>query len=395
VAGPVSPVRRARAARVLRSGGSNREAADAARVKVRTINLWKHDPSFLDLLHGKGVFQTGPLRIHADAADILDDTTATESALWVSSRNETPTVLGSLVVKNAIFVRLIFVPPEEVARVHEGIEAKRFPMTMVEQLREIAERLGKETVSRSEFLRESGLTEWQVMKRFDAWNDLVLAAGLQLSRNKKLTEDELFEALRDAFIEGGGVGSRLSLRRLCRVSDSVYTKRFGRWPNVLARFREWVVDHEPDFPYLADLPTDAETQAALAGAPRPGPPSQGWSTAATRTRYGPFLNFRGLQHAPINEQGVVFLFGIVAFDLGYVVEGVGVGFPDCEAKRSVSKTGDTWERVRIEFEYRSRNFHEHGHDPSECDVLVCWEHNWSDCPLEVLELKSAIESLAE
>jgi len=84
---------------------------------------------------------------------------------------------------------------------------------------------------------------------------------------------------------------------------------------------------------------------------------------------------------------------MVAFDLGYVVEGVGTGFPDCEAKRSVSGKGDVWERVRIEFEYRSRNFIEHGHRSDECDVLVCWEHNWPDCPLEVFELRSVIEAL--
>jgi hypothetical protein len=91
-------------------------------------------------------------------------------------------------------------------------------------------------------------------------------------------------------------------------------------------------------------------------------PAAGDSTA-TRTKYGPFLNFRGLQHAPINEQGVVFLFGIVAFDLGYVVEGIGTGYPDCEAKRSIGRDGDVWERVRIEFEYKSRHFRDHGHDP--------------------------------
>jgi len=73
-------------------------------------------------------------------------------------------------------------------------------------------------------------------------------------------------------------------------------------------------------------------------------------------QYGGFLNFRGLQHAPINEQGVVFLFGVIARELGYVVESVATGFPDCEAKRQVSKSRDTWERVRIEFEFRSRNF---------------------------------------
>jgi hypothetical protein len=206
--------------------------------------------------------------------------------------------------------------------------------------------------------------------------------------------------MRDAFIAGGGVLTRSRFRKFARFGDDVYAKRWGGWSNVLLHFKEWVEETEPTFPHLADLPSRlrastlrarSEAQPALPGTPRRPPATTAWKPTG-RAQYGPFLNFRGLQHAPINEQGVIYLFGIVAFDLGYVVEGIGTGFPDCEAKRSVRASGDAWERVRIEFEYRSRNFLVHGHDAAECDVLVCWEHNWPDCPLEVLELRSAIES---
>jgi hypothetical protein len=53
-----------------------------------------------------------------------------------------------------------------------------------------------------------------------------------------------------------------------------------------------------------------------------------------------------------------------------------------------------WQRVRVEFEFRSRTFRAHGHDPDQCDVIVCWQDNWPDCPIEVVELKSAIQRLA-
>lgn len=100
------------------------------------------------------------------------------------------------------------------------------------------------------------------------------------------------------------------------------------------------------------------------------------------------LNFRGLQHAPINEQGVVFLFGMVCKELGYLIEAVHTGFPDCEGKRQVDN--HRWQRVRIEFEFKSSSFLRHGHNPDLCDLIVCWEHDWRECPLEVLELKKAI-----
>src|SRR5439155_22607106 len=46
-------------------------------------------------------------------------------------------------------------------------------------------------------------------------------------------------------------------------------------------------------------------------------------------------------------------------------------------------------RVAIEFEYRSRDFRTHKHDPRGCNVIVCWEHNWLLAPpkLEVIELR--------
>ena len=86
------------------------------------------------------------------------------------------------------------------------------------------------------------------------------------------------------------------------------------------------------------------------------------------------------------------LFGMVAEELGYIVESVQKGFPDCEAKRRIGR----WQRVRIEFEYESRNFRERGHSPDGCDVIVCWRHNW-DGPkhVEVVELSRTIESLVD
>ena len=44
--------------------------------------------------------------------------------------------------------------------------------------------------------------------------------------------------------------------------------------------------------------------------------------------------------------------------------------------------------VKVEVEYQSRNFLKHMHDLTGCDLIVCWEHNWPECPIEVLELKS-------
>ncbi len=77
------------------------------------------------------------------------------------------------------------------------------------------------------------------------------------------------------------------------------------------------------------------------------------------------------------------------------MESIQIGFPDCEAKRQLAP--GKWQRVRLEFEFESRNFVEHGHDPNACDVLVCWNHNWAEAPdsLEILELRKVIELLSK
>ena len=109
-----------------------------------------------------------------------------------------------------------------------------------------------------------------------------------------------------------------------------------------------------------------------------------------RSVVGDLVNFRGLVYAPINETGVVFLFGKVAADLNMYVEEIKTGFPDCIARRF---TGKGWERVAVEFEFKSSNFHQHVHDARGCDVIVCWEHDWPTCPIEVIELRDRIKEL--
>jgi len=84
------------------------------------------------------------------------------------------------------------------------------------------------------------------------------------------------------------------------------------------------------------------------------------------------------------------LFGMVAAGLGLQVESVQGKFPDCIARRQVAP--GKWQYLRIEFEYESRNFKLHGHDPKGCDMIVCWRHNWKECPveIEVVELSKLI-----
>ncbi len=89
--------------------------------------------------------------------------------------------------------------------------------------------------------------------------------------------------------------------------------------------------------------------------------------------------------APTNEMGVVFLFSHLAPKLGLRVEEIRSQFPDCIAYQ---KIGGAEKRLRIEFEYRSNNFRTHRHPTTECDAIICWEHDWPGVPdhIRVIEL---------
>jgi hypothetical protein len=112
-----------------------------------------------------------------------------------------------------------------------------------------------------------------------------------------------------------------------------------------------------------------------------------------RDEVGEPINFRGLTHAPLNEAGVLYLFGMVSHELGFIIETIRPGFPAGEGRRCFDKENNRWEHTHIDFEYKSSQFKEKGYDVNDCDLIVCWIHDWEECPLEILELRSTIKYL--
>lgn len=265
---------------------------------------------------------------------------------------------------------------------------------VIQHIRRVAESLGR-APSRSEFRRASGIPDSQVLRHFTGWRDAVQAAGLSPdTSNQPLDDVELWMDWAALVRQKGGVPTRQAYRREGSFSPTVYEKRFGAWSRLPESFRTWAQERADMQDVVALLPAPRPVIEALHPDAVGAQPIQARHTRLDgRPTYGNPLDFRGLRHEPVNEQGVVFLFGMVARELGYLVEAVQTGFPDCEAKRQIGP--DQWQRVRIEFEYESRNFRDHGHSPLGCDVIVCWRHNWAECPahLHVVELSSVIRSL--
>lgn len=109
------------------------------------------------------------------------------------------------------------------------------------------------------------------------------------------------------------------------------------------------------------------------------------------------LGLQALAYAPVNENGVVFLFAAIADKLGFRVIHIQSAFPDCIALRltRAGRKGNISTQVKIEFEYRSSNFFQHKHDYRQCNYIVCWEDDTPNPPasIEIIELKKEIDFL--
>jgi len=181
-----------------------------------------------------------------------------------------------------------------------------------------------------------------------------------------------------------------------RFSDMPFHTRYGNWtkiPEAFQRFaarkkiaREWK-------DVLRMITARNGTRNADGAALEPRRPFRRGRVRQDRPLYGPLMNLPEMVHEPTNEQGVIFAFGLVARQLGFRVLRFQTGFPDCEALREVER--GQLQRVSIEFEFESRNFLRHGHRRDGCDAIVCWRHNWKECPdnLEVIELKKILKEL--
>ena len=268
---------------------------------------------------------------------------------------------------------------------------------VLDSIRAIARGLGR-APTRSEFVSLAGISEYSISQGFPSWNDAVRSAGLHANTlNVRLEDSELLKDWAEIVRANRAIPAKRAYRRLGKYDPRTLERRFGPWSSLPQVFLNFAKDNPEwaDVVALLGVPVSKQEHASNHDSASPVLPKKTRHVPLKdRAIYGNPTHFRGLRHEPVNEQGVVLLFGMLAKELGYLVESVQTGFPDCEAMRQI--TPERWQRVRIEFEFESRNFRDHGHPSTGCDVIVCCRHNWAECPenIEVVELSRIIKSLA-
>jgi len=256
---------------------------------------------------------------------------------------------------------------------------------LIDDVKRVAKKLNKETVTMSEYREHGEYHPTTIRRRLGSWFTVLELAGLEDSRSRlKISIEALFSNLEDVWRHLGRRPKCTELKApLSKYCAGTYDHKFGSYSNALRQFDEY--QHNKRDPRDSCLVNKTQvihkkTNNSIA--------REGCGTGFT---YGTLINFRGFQHAPVNESGVVFLFSKVSDDLGFLVESIRSNFPDCECKYKVGK--NKWKKGFIEFEYKASNFKAHGHDESKVDFIVCWINDWDDCPVKIVELQSELQKL--
>ena len=81
-------------------------------------------------------------------------------------------------------------------------------------------------------------------------------------------------------------------------------------------------------------------------------------------------------------------------ELGFpILEMIRPQFPDATV---LLKLGNKYIKKCIEFEFKSSGFKKHLSELSgkkKCHYVVCWEHDWKNCPVSVIELRTKIKEI--
>jgi Homing endonuclease associated repeat len=240
------------------------------------------------------------------------------------------------------------------------------------------------------------LSRYDVKKHFAGYKSALEACGLERhGHGYELTIDKLFADWSDVLLRVGKVPTMSEYSVFGRYSPKAMVRNFGGWSHIPAGMAKYaqeqgLEDGTKDVLEIVARHMKAEEDGTghfrrtSGSILRPG-------LIKGEPIYGSPTVDADLMLSPTNEQGVVFLFGAVARKLGFVVLRLQSEFPDCEALREMET--DQWQKIKIEFEYESRNFLMHGHRADKCNLIVCWRHNWEESPLEVIELRTALRGL--
>lgn len=268
-----------------------------------------------------------------------------------------------------------------------------------EQIREKLEHMARENpegiIGRE--LKKYGLSMGPIHRIWGRSRGLEKACkefGLKISPSSGLNKELFLEHLADEFLNATLKFSPPKIPTLLELSNrgshaqNSYSGKWGGYP----KFKELVISYLFKASKVSEPIVIEIFRSELEKFKSEEEVAQ---VAARPHEHGRMLGFRAFAHVPTYEQDVVGMFNVIADEIGFQIVSNRNAFPDCETNRRIEGSArNRYKKCLIEFELRSSDFKAHKHPVNGCDLIVCWEHNWNDCPLEVLELKSKIRELS-
>ena len=240
--------------------------------------------------------------------------------------------------------------------------------------------------------RHATIKSQRVLRVFGSWPAALAEAELSVSPHYK--REIPFEDLANNFWtvlnELGRIPTLQQLVRRTSPVEHTYAGRFGGYRKFKQKAIGFILSSCPSL--SSRMRTILETELTRL---RKHEDESTSVTAIQQPHYqGRTLNFRAFAYAPTSENDVVQFFGAVAHELGFEIVGNRSAFPDCEAGRRIVSDRERYVKCLIEYEFASKDYKKHKHPQKGADLIACWEHNWHDCPIEVLDLSKEIRNLS-
>ncbi len=261
----------------------------------------------------------------------------------------------------------------------------------VSEMKRVASLLEQAYLTSKVYDKHANIKSQRVVPVFGSWHKALIAAGLSIS--PYYIREIPFEILANNFLKVSKELRRIpTLQQMVRRTKPVghtYSGRFGGYSKFKEKAIGFILSSYPSLATSIRTMLDTELSRIK------NLESAKVSEPATRASHhqGRTLNFRAFAYAPTSEHDVVQMFGAIAHELGFEIIGNRSAFPDCEARRRTETDRESYVKCLIEYEFSSSDYKKHKHPLKGCDLIVCWKHDWRECPIEVLELNQVIQKL--
>ena len=112
---------------------------------------------------------------------------------------------------------------------------------LLNDLKKISDQIGMDKVTKRQYDQKGKFSSTTLKDRFGTWNKALIKAGLKISRQRNISEKELFENIEEVWIKLGRQPVCREIRNpLSKYHATSYEYRFGTWRKALEAFIEYI-----------------------------------------------------------------------------------------------------------------------------------------------------------